>query len=54
MRWLGGKAEELGIEIYPGFSASEVIISRGSLYSSNLLMFFVVNRFFYSGVVRCK
>lgn len=26
VRWLGGKAEELGIEIYPGFSASEVII----------------------------
>ncbi|CAH2058204.1 unnamed protein product, partial [Thlaspi arvense] len=25
VRWLGGKAEELGIEIYPGFSASEVL-----------------------------
>lgn len=24
VRWLGGKAEELGTEIYPGFSASEV------------------------------
>ena len=30
VRWLGGKAEELGIEIYPGFSASEVIISCAS------------------------
>lgn len=25
VRWLGGKAEELGVEIYPGFSASEVL-----------------------------
>ncbi|ESQ38959.1 hypothetical protein EUTSA_v10001353mg [Eutrema salsugineum] len=25
VRWLGGKAEELGTEIYPGFSASEVL-----------------------------
>lgn len=24
MRWLGLKAEELGVEIYPGFAASEV------------------------------
>ena len=24
-RWLGGIAEELGVEIYPGFAASEVI-----------------------------
>lgn len=24
VRWLGGKAEELGVEIYPGFAASEV------------------------------
>lgn len=30
VRWLGGKAEELGIEIYPGFSATEVIISFAS------------------------
>ena len=25
MRWLGEQAEELGVEIYPGFSASEVL-----------------------------
>ncbi|XP_024538189.1 electron transfer flavoprotein-ubiquinone oxidoreductase, mitochondrial isoform X2 [Selaginella moellendorffii] len=25
VRWLGTKAEELGVEIYPGFSASEVL-----------------------------
>lgn len=25
VRWLGSKAEELGVEIYPGFSASEVL-----------------------------
>lgn len=23
-RWLGSKAEELGVEIYPGFAAAEV------------------------------
>jgi hypothetical protein len=27
VRWLGTKAEELGVEIYPGFAASEVRIS---------------------------
>ena len=25
VRWLGERAEELGVEIYPGFSASEVV-----------------------------
>lgn len=25
MRWLGDQAEELGVEIYPGFAASEVL-----------------------------
>jgi electron-transferring-flavoprotein dehydrogenase len=25
VRWLGNKAEELGVEIYPGFAASEVL-----------------------------
>ncbi|KAH9727526.1 Electron transfer flavoprotein-ubiquinone oxidoreductase [Citrus sinensis] len=25
VRWLGGKAEELGVEIYPGFAASEIL-----------------------------
>ena len=28
-RWLGAKAEALGIEIYPGFAASETIIEEG-------------------------
>jgi electron-transferring-flavoprotein dehydrogenase len=28
-RWLAGKAEELGVEIYPGFAAQEVIIEDG-------------------------
>jgi len=27
-RWLGTKAEEMGVEIYPGFAASEVIYSK--------------------------
>lgn len=25
MRWLGEQAEELGVEIYPGFSAAEIL-----------------------------
>ena len=28
-RWLGAKAEALGVEIYPGFAASETIIEEG-------------------------
>ena len=28
MRWLGEKAEALGVEIYPGFAASEVLYAR--------------------------
>ncbi|KAK9812286.1 hypothetical protein WJX73_010009 [Symbiochloris irregularis] len=31
VRWLGGKAEELGVEIFPGFPASEVLYSRGAV-----------------------
>ena len=27
-RWLGAKAEELGVEIYPGFAASEVLYNE--------------------------
>ncbi|MCU0889004.1 MAG: electron transfer flavoprotein-ubiquinone oxidoreductase [Rubritepida sp.] len=30
-RWLGGKAEALGVEIYPGFAASETIIEDGQV-----------------------
>jgi electron-transferring-flavoprotein dehydrogenase len=30
-RWLAQKAEELGVEIYPGFAASEVIVEDGSV-----------------------
>ncbi len=29
VRWLGQQAEELGIEIYPGFAAAEVLIEDG-------------------------
>ena len=25
VRWLGQQAEELGVEVYPGFSAAEVV-----------------------------
>ena len=30
-RWLGEQAEELGVEIYPGFSASEVLYEDGKV-----------------------
>ena len=30
-RWLGGRAEALGVEIYPGFAASEVLIEDGQV-----------------------
>src|SRR5918998_4653492 len=30
-RWLGAKAEGLGVEIYPGFAASETIIEDGQV-----------------------
>ncbi|MES2711061.1 MAG: electron transfer flavoprotein-ubiquinone oxidoreductase [Pseudomonadota bacterium] len=30
-RWLGAKAEALGVEIYPGFAASEVLIEDGQV-----------------------
>lgn len=30
-RWLGTKAEELGVEIYPGFAASEVLYRNGAV-----------------------
>ena len=30
-RWLGLKAEEAGVEIYPGFAASEVLYRNGAV-----------------------
>jgi electron-transferring-flavoprotein dehydrogenase len=30
-RWLGTKAEALGVEIYPGFAAAEVLIENGAV-----------------------
>ena len=27
-RWLGTKAEEMGVEVYPGFAASEVLFNE--------------------------
>jgi hypothetical protein len=30
-RWLAEKAEGLGVEVYPGFAASEVLYSRGAV-----------------------
>ena len=31
VRWLGEKAEELGVEVYPGFSAAEVLYEGGAV-----------------------
>jgi len=31
VRWLGQQAEELGVEIYPGFAAAELLIEDGRL-----------------------
>src|SRR4051795_1143892 len=31
VRWLGAKAEALGVEIYPGFAASETIVEDGQV-----------------------
>lgn len=28
VRWLGEQAEELGVEVYPGFAASEILYSE--------------------------
>ena len=33
VQWLGEQAEELGVEVYPGFAATEV--------SSDILTFFI-------------
>jgi hypothetical protein len=33
VRWLGEQAEELGVEIYPGYAASEVSPSRCFKYT---------------------
>ena len=30
-RWLAGQAEELGVEVYPGFSAAETIVEDGQV-----------------------
>jgi len=37
VRWLGQKAEELGIEVYPGFSAAEVVYREVSAASASLI-----------------
>jgi electron-transferring-flavoprotein dehydrogenase len=31
VRWLGQQAEELGVEIYPGFAAAELLLEEGSV-----------------------
>lgn len=33
VRWLGEQAEELGVELYPGYAASEVSASSSSLFN---------------------
>lgn len=54
-RWLGTKAEELGVEIYPGFAADEVLYREdGSVRGVSAVVTwtsscFFSNRFFLSG-----
>ncbi|KAF3456534.1 hypothetical protein FNV43_RR01187 [Rhamnella rubrinervis] len=38
VRWMGAKAEELGIEIYPGFAASEILYDANDIVISMELM----------------
>ena len=36
VQWLGEQAEEIGVEVYPGFAASEVVFDEdGSVKGSN-------------------
>ena len=36
VQWLGQQAEELGVEVYPGFAASEVVFDEdGSVKGKN-------------------
>ena len=46
VKWLGEQAEELGVEIYPGFAASEVVFAEdGSVKGISVSK---VTRFSYS------
>lgn len=44
VRWLGVKAEELGVEIYPGFAASEVftVLWLNNAITTNLSSHFII------------
>lgn len=42
-RWLGTKAEELGVEIYPGFSADEIIYDANGAVAGVCLISYLVN-----------
>ena len=42
-RWLASQAEALGVEIYPGFAASEVLYSRaGTVQVAHLTLDYMV------------
>lgn len=46
VRWMGVKAEELGVEIYPGFAASEVLLLIFSWVSQLAVDSFLFARMF--------
>ena len=42
-QWLGQQAEELGVEVYPGFAASEVVFDEdGSVKGKNLIKLLIL------------
>ena len=40
VRWLGEQAEELGVELYPGYAAAEVRAPSYSFDALNILTFY--------------
>ena len=46
VQWLGEQAEELGVEIYPGFAASEVVYHEDGSVKGETLIFLRLKRHF--------
>lgn len=40
VRWLGQQAEELGVELYPGYAASEVLFQFTFLFSFKIVIIY--------------
>ena len=43
VKWLGEQAEDMGVEIYPGYAGSEVIVAPSQLQEH--IQFFITNTF---------